>query len=64
MSIEQPSYRTFILRTWQERRQGSLVWRFSLEDAQTKQRIGFTDLEGLCRFLAETGSTTASSTGN
>ena len=48
-------YRTFVLRLWRE--QGghlySDVWRFSLEDARTRQRKGFGSLEELVDFLQE-----------
>lgn len=48
-----PSYRSYVLRLWQERGgQSPLdVWRFSLEDPQTDQRHGFADLEALTAWL-------------
>jgi hypothetical protein len=52
---EQPSYRVYVLRSWQEGHPSCgapAVWRFSLEDPTTRQRRGFADLESLMRFLA------------
>jgi hypothetical protein len=55
---EQLPYRVYVLRSWQERGPTSgtpAVWRFSLEDATTRQRRGFENLEALMNFLvAET----------
>ncbi len=52
------SYRVYILRSWQEadpRPGAQAVWRFSLEDPQTRRRRGFADLAALVSFLeAET----------
>ncbi len=43
-----------LLTMWQERpaRPGQpAVWRFSLEDVQTRERRGFADLDDLLAFL-------------
>ena len=60
---EQSSYRVYVLRSWQERTpaaEAPAVWRFSLEDPNTRQRRGFADLEALMSFLAvETGKSPA-----
>ena len=48
------SYRVYILRYWQEANSvpgATAVWRFSLEDPQTRQRRGFADLAALVSFL-------------
>jgi len=52
--MQNRTYRVYILRTWQEEAvpSGASVWRFSLEDPQTRQRRGFADLESLMNFLA------------
>lgn len=49
-----PQYRVFLLRCWKE--QGQRVttppsWRFTVEDAVTRQRHGFTNLGSLAAFL-------------
>lgn len=52
---KQMSYRVYVLRSWQEGTPTSAapaVWRFSLEDPNTRQRRGFADLEALMSFLA------------
>jgi len=49
-----PSYRTFLIRCWEERSQDptlSNVWRFSLEDPHTGRRRGFPSLEDVVTFL-------------
>jgi len=54
-----PRYRAYLLRFWEERDRTSghhVVWRFSLEDVETKERRGFADLKALVTFLrAEMG---------
>jgi hypothetical protein len=51
MGREQPNYRAYLLRLWQVRVSGVLVWRASLEDARTSSRLGFDSVEALCRYL-------------
>ena len=51
MPAEQRRYISYLLRLWQEQRNAELVWRFSLEDAHTKERHGFAELELLFTFL-------------
>ena len=58
MVIKQPPdplrYQAYILRLWQERSSAphqDSVWRFSLEDTFTRQRLGFADLEKMLSFL-------------
>ena len=51
MTAEQRCYIAYLLRLWQEQRNAELVWRFSLEDAHTKERYGFSELELLFMFL-------------
>ena len=55
-SSEHSSYQVYLLRVWQAQAAGSerkTVWRFSLEDTQTKQRRGFASLEEMVAFLSE-----------
>ncbi len=54
MLDQPPSYRTFLIRCWEERsRDPTLptVWRFSLEDPHTGRRRGFPSLEDVVTFL-------------
>ena len=47
-------YQAQLLRMWVERPpHRPPVWRFSLEDVETKQRSGFSDLDALIRHLLE-----------
>ncbi len=48
---EQRSYQAYLLRLWTEQRGGQPVWRASLEDPHTGQRLGFADLTQLFAFL-------------
>ena len=58
-----------LLTLWRERSAHAdqpALWRFSLEDARTRQRRGFADLETLVAFLkaqmADAGTTTTDDT--
>ena len=53
MSDEPHDYYSFLLRLWQIRSGGKVVWRASLESAQTGERCGFADLASLIAFLKE-----------
>lgn len=49
-----PQYRVYLLRCWKERSQKDQThpgWRFAIEDATTRQRHGFSDLNSLAAFL-------------
>lgn len=49
-------HQSFILSLWQEAEataDNSAVWRFSLENPQTSERRGFTEIAGLLNFLNE-----------
>lgn len=49
-----PVYRTYILRFWQERNSDvdkEDAWRYSLEDAETRVRHVFHDLDGIVAFV-------------
>ena len=54
MTTDSPLRFIHLLTMWRERpaRPGQpAVWRFSLEDIQTRQRHGFADLDALVAFL-------------
>jgi hypothetical protein len=50
MSREQRRYISYLLRLWQIRSEGELVWRASLESPHTGERRGFANLD-LFTFL-------------
>ena len=53
MSREERHYLSYLLRLWQVRSEGELVWRASLESAHTGERQGFANLDDLFDFLQE-----------
>jgi hypothetical protein len=51
---KQPRYQAYMLRLWETRSEcpdRPSTWRFSLEDARTRQKYFFPDLEALVAFL-------------
>lgn len=48
-----PQYHHFVLLVWEERDANGqhVTWRFSLQDSQKEERVGFKDLEELNTFL-------------
>ncbi len=51
---EPPRHQSYVLRCWEMRSQHSdrpATWRFSLEEAQTREKRAFADLEALVTFL-------------
>lgn len=50
-STGQQTYRSYLLRLWEEHSKDLNVWRFMLEEPQTGERLGFADLDGLVRWL-------------
>ena len=46
-------YFAYLLRCWQSSEEERLVWRVSLEDPHTGERIGFATLEAAVAFLRE-----------
>ncbi|MDY7077292.1 MAG: hypothetical protein SXV54_10245 [Chloroflexota bacterium] len=53
MSKEQRGYLSYLLRLWQIRSAGELVWRASLESPHTGERKGFAGLADLFTFLEQ-----------
>ena len=52
MTVERGSdYISYLLRLWRTSTDGQGVWRASLTDPLTAERIGFADLEALFDFL-------------
>ncbi len=46
-------YQSYLLRLWQVSEGGRPALRISLENTQTRERHGFTDLESMLAFLRE-----------
>ena len=53
MSGEQRSHLSYLLRLWQTKSGGELVWRASLEDPHMGERKGFATLTDLFTFLEQ-----------
>jgi hypothetical protein len=54
-------YQSYLLRLWQER--PNMLWRASLQDATTNERMAFLDLESLFAYLRQRASTEADEAG-
>lgn len=54
MKAEPSAYHAYLLRLWQTKLDGQVVWRASLESPHTGERQGFTDLQTLFAYLSET----------
>lgn len=46
-------YHAFLLRLWQERREGKWVWRASLEDPHSHLNKGFPNLAQLFTYIKQ-----------
>jgi hypothetical protein len=56
MSGRKRRYISYLLRLWQVKSEGELVWRASLDSPPTGQRLGFASLAEMYTFLEqETG---------
>jgi len=53
MSEQEPRYISYLVRLWQIRSSGMLVWRASLESPQASERVGFANLEALFSYLRQ-----------
>jgi len=53
MADEPRRYLAYLLRLWQSRTGDHLVWRASLEDPHTSQRLEFASLERLVVLLMQ-----------
>ena len=50
---EPRSYLSYLLRLWQTKKDGRLVWRASLQSPDTGERQGFASLEALFAHLRQ-----------
>jgi len=48
-----PASQSYLLRLWPASSAGTHVWRASLTNVQTGERLGFADLDSLLVFLKE-----------
>ena len=56
MEMDRKTYLSYLLRIWSTIRGEQRVWQASLEETDTGERMGFTDLQALLVFLEdETG---------
>jgi hypothetical protein len=53
MSSQQTTSLSYLLRLWPTDTAGRQVWRASLEQVQTSERLGFATLEQLFVFLMQ-----------
>lgn len=53
MTDKQRRYLSYLLRLWQEWDRLPAVWRASLEDPHTGERLGFADIPQLFAFLED-----------
>ena len=51
MKKEKATYRSYLLRLWQVKKNGEVGWRASLEEAGTNQVRAFIGLDDLFRYL-------------
>ena len=51
MASEKRHYQAFLLRMWQVMNCGQPVWRASLEDPHTGERMGFGSLDEVVTYL-------------
>ena len=61
MSEEPRPYIAYLLRLWRAPGGGPPMWRASLEDPHTGERLGFGSLDGLVAFLREQTARTGQS---
>jgi hypothetical protein len=55
---------SYLLRLWQIKSEGKLVWRASLQSPRTGKRTGFASLDSLFAFLRQQTSVTLDSDGD
>jgi hypothetical protein len=52
-STPKSSYHAYLIRLWSAHEQGQVVWRASLENPHTGERLAFTSLQRLFAFLQD-----------
>lgn len=51
MTTKPNHYLSYLLRLWQIKEKGKLIWRASLESVHTNEKIGFPNLNRLLDYL-------------
>ena len=64
MNREQQRYISYLIRLWQVKNSGGLIWRASLESSRTGKRQGFADLDALFAFLRQQTGVASDSQGD
>ena len=59
MTRKHSPYVSYLLRLWQVRNEGAMVWHASLESPETHRQQGFGSLEALYQFLCDQVSLSA-----
>ena len=49
---KQAGYFSFLLRLWQVKENGGQEWRATLENVESGEKRGFTNVEGLLAYLS------------
>ena len=50
-TCDPPEYISFLLRLWRENGEDGMIWRVSLENSKTGERMGFANLDLLFNYL-------------
>ncbi len=53
MAKKEPRHLAFLIKLWQVRSEGQMVWRGSLDDAHSGEKKGFGDPASIFAFLQE-----------
>ncbi len=51
MPTSDRQYHSFLLRLWEAKRNGRIVWRCSLQSARTRQLVNFDSLDSMVSYL-------------
>jgi hypothetical protein len=63
MTEKKRPYMSYLLRLWQIKEKGKLVWRASLESPGSGERAGFGSLEAVFHFLWQQTATLSNAKG-
>jgi len=48
---DERQYLAYMVRLWAVHRNSDVLWRASVENAHTGERLAFEDMESLCRYM-------------
>ena len=60
---KQAGYHSFLLRLWQVKEDGGQEWRATLENVESGEKRGFTNVEDLLAFLSQVTAKTDGTSG-